>query len=375
MANGAVGEGVIVDLSPLDWIGAVARESRSIRCGAGALRGAVAAAARAGGLPFPVDPSSGAFCTVGGMCATNAAGARSVKYGATRAWVHALDCVFADGTRAVVRRGERSSGDVAGIARFLADVAPRLAEARFALARAGVRKESSGYALAAYADSADLVDLLVGSEGTLALIVGVELRLAPATANTASVVATFDEIDAAVRAATDCAALGASAVELLDRTFLDVVRAEGALTLPTSSEAALIIEVEGPSELLARRLMSSIADSCRSLGATHVHEAPDEASENALWMIRHAASPILNRLHPNLSSMQLVEDGAVPPAHFPAYLRGVREIFARHRLRCVIFGHAGCGHRCSAACGVRWRRNCSRRRRRRSIRSGSSIRE
>jgi len=344
MANGAIGEGVVVDLSRMDWVGPADRESRSLRCGPGALRDAVDAAARAAALTFPVDPSSGAFCTVGGMCATNAAGARSVKYGATRAWVRALDCVFADGSRTWVRRGMPVPDHVAGVARFLHEVAPRLAGARFALTHDGVRKEASGYALAVFADGGDLVDLLVGSEGTLALIVGVELALKRAQANTASVFAAFDDLVTASRVAVDCAALGASAVELLDRTFLDVVRGECALTLPPASEAALIIEVEGPSRSIARSLMSAIADTCRAEGAAQVDEAPDEASENALWSVRHAASPILNRLDPNLASMQLVEDGAVPPAHFPAYVRGVREIFARHRTRCVIFGHAGDAH-------------------------------
>jgi FAD/FMN-containing dehydrogenase len=344
MANGAIGEGVIVDLSRLDWIEPADREARSLRCGPGAVRDTVDLAARTASLTFPVDPSSGPFCTVGGMCATNAAGARSVKYGATRAWVRALDCVFADGSRAWVRRGAPAPRQVAGVARFLDEVAPRLAGARLALAHDGVRKESSGYALAAYADGGDLADVLVGSEGTLALIVGVELALAPVLAGTASVFATFGDLVAAARTAADCAALGASAVELLDRTFLDVVGGESSLSLPQASEAALIIEAEGASEVAARRLMSTIADACRAGGATHVVDAPDKASEDALWRVRHAASPILSRLDPNLASMQLVEDGAVRPEHFPAYVRGVREIFARHRLRCVIFGHAGDAH-------------------------------
>jgi FAD/FMN-containing dehydrogenase len=106
MAGGAIGPGVVVDLSRLDAIGAVDVEQRRVWAGPGALRGAVERAARAHGLRFPVDPSSGSYCSVGGMASTNAAGAHTLKYGATRAWVVALDCVFDDGTRAVVRRGE-----------------------------------------------------------------------------------------------------------------------------------------------------------------------------------------------------------------------------------------------------------------------------
>ncbi|NUP56463.1 MAG: FAD-binding oxidoreductase, partial [Gemmatimonadaceae bacterium] len=180
MAGGALGDGVIVDLRRL------------------AALGPVDAAARAVGLQFPVDPSSGAYCTVGGMASTNSAGAHTLRYGAMRPWVEALDCVFADGSRAEVRRGG-APPDVPALRRFLA-AAPALVDAeRAAPSRhAGVRKESSGYGLAAYSDSGDLIDLLVGSEGTLVLIVGLELRLTPAFAATASVLGAFASLDDAV---------------------------------------------------------------------------------------------------------------------------------------------------------------------------------
>ena len=106
MPGGAVGSGVVVDLSRMDTIGAPDRTTRRIVVGPGAIRNRVDAAARAVSLRFPVDPSSGAFCSVGGMVSTNAAGARTLLHGSTRRWVHALECVFADGARAVVRRGE-----------------------------------------------------------------------------------------------------------------------------------------------------------------------------------------------------------------------------------------------------------------------------
>ena len=93
MAGGAVGRDVIVDISRLHPIGEIDVTRRRVWVGAGALRGAVDAAARQHGLRFPVDPSSGAFCTLGGMAATNAAGARTLRYGATRAWVTGAECV------------------------------------------------------------------------------------------------------------------------------------------------------------------------------------------------------------------------------------------------------------------------------------------
>ncbi|MBC7789765.1 MAG: FAD-binding oxidoreductase, partial [Anaerolineae bacterium] len=97
MAGGAVGSGVIVDLSRLNEIGVVDKTARRVLVATGAIRGEINKLARERGLRFPVDPSSGDFCTIGGMVATNAAGARTLRYGATRRWVTALDCVFADG--------------------------------------------------------------------------------------------------------------------------------------------------------------------------------------------------------------------------------------------------------------------------------------
>ncbi len=344
MANGALGPGVALDLSRLDWIDAVDPLRATVRCGPGALRDAVDAAARAHGLRFAVDPSSGAFATMGGMAATNAAGARSVKLGATRAWVRGLDCVFADGSRAWVRRGEPRP-KVEPVRTFQHEVARDAIDRGAALARTGVRKESSGYALAEFSRSGDLVDVLVGSEGTLAVFVGLELALAPIPAARASLLASFPTLELAVQGAGRCTALGASAVELLDRTFLDVVRGEAsALSIPAATEAVLLIEAEGATPADADTLALRLADACRQAHAAHVVSAPDAESAARIWRIRHAASPILNQLDPHLASMQLIEDGAVPPERFPDYVRGVRAALDRHEIRGVIFGHAGDAH-------------------------------
>ena len=345
MAGGAIGDGVIVDLSRLTWMEPVHRDQRSVRCGPGVVRNQLDAAARAAGLRFPVDPSSGAFCTVGGMASTNAAGARTLRYGSTRPWVNALDCVFADGSRAWVRRGSPPP-DVAPVKRFLAG-APILvaAEHRSPSRHAGVRKESSGYGLAAWAESGDLVDLLVGSEGTLAIIVGLELRLAPLLPATASVLGAFASLEAAVDGAGRARAAGASACELLDRTFLDVARSGGApVPVPIEAEAVLLAEVEGrdAAECGAHARMLEVG--FRAAGATKVVLALDEATERSMWELRHAASPILSRLDPSLKSMQFIEDGCVPPENLAGYVRGVRAALDRQGIRGVIFGHAGDAH-------------------------------
>jgi FAD/FMN-containing dehydrogenase len=345
MAGGAIGDGVIVDLSRLRALEAVDTARRTIRCGPGALRDQVDAAARAAGLQFPVDPSSGAFCSVGGMASTNAAGARTLRYGAMRGWVEALDCVFADGSRAEVRRGA-APPDVAPVRRLLAVADELIAAERADPSRhPGVRKESSGYGLAAYAESGDLIDLLVGAEGTLALIVGLELRLAPLLPATASVLGAFASLDDAVAGAGRAVAAGASACELLDRTFLDVARQGGApVPVSEATEAVLLAEVEGASAAECEASAHLLEQSFRAAGATDVVLALDAATEQSMWELRHAASPILSRLDPSLKSMQFIEDGCVPPDRLGEYVLGVRAALARQGIRGVIFGHAGDAH-------------------------------
>jgi FAD/FMN-containing dehydrogenase len=345
MAGGAIGDGVIVDLSRLAALGEPDIARRTIRCGPGALRDAVDAAAREVGLRFPVDPSSGAYCTVGGMASTNSAGSHTLRYGAMRPWVEALDCVFADGSRAELRRGAPAP-DVEPVRRFVAGAEQLLRAERVEPSRhAGVRKESSGYGLAAFAESGELVDLLVGSEGTLALIVGLELRLAPVLPATASVLGAFDSLDDAVIGAGGARELGASACELLDRTFLDVARRGGA-AVPVGEhvEAVLLGEVEGADEGAVADLARRLEAHFRTAGATEVILALDVDAESVMWELRHAASPILSRLDPALKSMQFIEDGCVPPERLADYVRGVREALERQGIRGVIFGHAGDAH-------------------------------
>ena len=342
MAGGAIGDGVIVDLSRLDAMEAPDVASGTIRCGPGAVRDAVDRAARGVGLQFPVDPSSGAYCTVGGMASTNAAGAHTLRYGAMRAWVEAVDCVFADGTRGELRRGAAPL-PLPVVLRALDALAPVLvAERRTPTRHAGVRKDSSGYGLADWAASGDVVDLVVGSEGTLALIVGVELRLAPLLPHSASLLGAFATLEDAVIAADRARLAGAVACELLDRSFLDVARQGGTgVPAPDDAEAVLLGEVEASSRPEADAVAREIEAAFRDSGATTVRLALDPETEHAIWALRHAASPIISTIHPELRSMQLIEDGCVPPARLPEYVRGVRAAFERYRFRGVIFGHAG----------------------------------
>ncbi|MCC6927698.1 MAG: FAD-binding oxidoreductase [Gemmatimonadaceae bacterium] len=429
MGGGAVGDGVIVDCSRLLARQPVDVVRRTVWVGSGVLRRDVEHDANGAALRFPVDPSSGTFATIGGMASTNAAGPRTLAFGAMRRWVEAAECVFADGSRATIRRGAPLPVGVPALDRWSA-AKDELRAAAAALPEARVRKESSGYGVRDFAASGELLDLLVGSEGTLALFTALELRLTAVPAATATVLAAFPSLEQSVVGAALAREHGATACELLDRTFLDIARRAQALPVPDDTEAVLLIELEEgmapaqsrestrppiqhsptfpakagthlpvhrapapaqsresthpPSEhsptvpakagthtsehpalsatsgaknrrhtpvgpdadagVAVADRARSLAAACEANGASGVLVGLDAESEEALWALRHAASPILSRLDPNLKSMQVVEDGCVPPERLGDYVRGVRNALAESRLRGVIFGHAGDAH-------------------------------
>lgn len=340
MANGAIGSGVIVDLSRMNWIGSVDLHNHSIKVGPGALRGDVNRTALESGFRFPVDPSSGDYCTVGGMVSTNAAGAHTLRFGATRDWVIALDCVFEDGSRANISRLGPVPKEIPALDRFLSDVEPKMIESD-SLLHPGVAKDSSGYGAASYAHTKKLVDLLVGSEGTLAIIVGIELGLAPTARTTSSVFAAFPSLDDAVAGAVKARSAGAVACELLEKTFLDIASSPW---IPHGTEAVLLAEVEGGNEKETGTVAKNLAQAFTDSHASMTRVAVGAAEQHEIWELRHAASPILGRLDPSLKSMQFIEDGAVPSRNLAAYVRGVRQALEMRGIRGVIFGHAGDAH-------------------------------
>jgi FAD/FMN-containing dehydrogenase len=346
MSGGAIGEGIVLDCSRLRRVDEPNVESRSLGADVGILRGEIDRRARGVGLRFPIDPSSGEFCTIGGMVATNAAGPHSLRHGSVRPWILALDCVFGDGSTGTVRRGNPLPTDIGAVGRFFAAVQPELLDQPVgARSHAGVLKDSSGYAIGAYAQSQELVDLLVGSEGTLAVFTRVEVALTPLPGASASILVAFRDLARAVEAAVAAREQGAAACELLDRTFLTIAARAGR-PLPVSArvEAALLVEVESHDATDAMSQVEDLRNLFRALDADDAIVAAGAGHEAELWSFRHAASPAIARMDPALRSMQFIEDAAVPPDRLAEYVRGVREILERNDTVGVIFGHAGDAH-------------------------------
>lgn len=333
MPGGNVGRGVIVDLSQgFDWM-VPDWPKRTVWVGASVTWAQINDAARPFGLRLPPDPSSGLFATSGGMVATNAAGPHSVRWGSVRNWIGAIDIMEAAGTTRRVARG------VHGTAPWKLETSVReLVHERFPR----TRKSSSGYALDRYAETADELDLLVGSEGTLALVTAVEWRLDPTPPDVGGAVLGFGSLEALVESVPYLVALNPSAVELLDGTFLELIRAAGA-DLPAGLAGLLLVEFERGTSAAAR---GAVGDAVRGLksSTSYVETAVDRAGLEKLWEVRRLASPALARRADTQRSLQVIEDGCVPLEQLGTYIRGIRAAADRQDITIAIFGHAGDGH-------------------------------
>lgn len=356
MPGGNVGSGVVVDLGAFDRPARVAL-TQTANVGAAVTWEMVDRIGSHFGFRLPPDPSSGAFCTVGGMVATNAAGARSLRYGAVRPWVRGVEIVTADGEcgwlgRSHAARHHRKS---TGAARR--QLVERLqVEDRFEAVRPAITalaqeirqrfpmttKNSAGYALDRYLASGDLVDLIVGSEGTLGFVTRVELQLDRTPPSAGTLLVTIPHLCELSDMVTALRELDTSAIELLDRTFLELVADRSPIPIGDAA-AALIVEFEGSAERVVRDQLRA----AERLVAPHALQARagiTRLEREMLWSLRHGASPALAALPSAHRSLQIVEDGCVPVSALSRYVEGVREAAAAAGVDVVAFGHAGDGH-------------------------------
>lgn len=347
MAGGNVGDGVVVDLTGMERRLEVRPGGYAVTS-TGITLAELNSVAGRHGLRLPPDPSSARWVTLGGMVSTNAAGARSVRYGSTRRWVEGLLLITAEGEELRLQRGKPSHGTAGGaLERFHADVAPRISSAAPVISRRfpRTRKNASGYALDAYLDSGDVLDLIIGSEGTLGIITEIEWRLdavPPFRTGLRVQLASLDRLRDVVGALNECAP---SAVELLDRSFLDLVGVESLIGagLHNLPEAILLVELERSSSESLREALSRAVAAAEPY-AVLVETASSPAEAEQLWAIRHAASPILAGLPEDRRSLQVIEDACVPLERMGEYITTVRRLSAERGVPAVMFGHAGDGH-------------------------------
>lgn len=298
-AGGSVPEqgGLALSLERMAKIMKLDPANRSMVVQPGVVNQAVQDAARGAGFFWPPDPSSAAYCSVGGNLATCAAGPHAVKYGVTRDHVLGLSAVT--GAGALISTGAYTTKNVVGY---------------------------------------DLTRLLIGSEGTLAIITQATLKLTPLPAASAGIIAHFDQLEACAQAIARVMAQPhiPSALEFLDRGALNLIRAHYPGLVPETTQAMLMIEVDGDAE----QLRSAQGAILNVLQDAHLIAAHAVADITALWAARKALSPLLRDIAPR----KINEDVAVPVSHIPALLSGVQACARRHRVANVNFGHAGNGN-------------------------------
>jgi len=311
------------------------------------------------GLWFPVDVSTSAQATLGGMAGNNSCGSRSIAYGNMVHNVRGIDAWLADGRNV-------SFGPVAGlgaaetaIARFVADLAASC-RAELASQWPRVMRRVAGYNLdifdpqseRPYTDdgSVNLAHLLVGSEGTLALTRSLTLQLAPLPAKKVLGVVNFPTFHAAMDAAQHLVTLGPTAVELVDRTMIELARANPAFrptieaALIGAPAAILLVEFAGEERSALLRRLKDLAAMVGDLGLPGaVVEMPDEAPQKALWEVRKAGLNIMMSLKGDGKPVSFIEDCAVPLVHLAEYTDALTEVFARHGTRGTWYAHASVG--------------------------------
>ena len=252
------------------------------------------------GFFWPPDPTSAAVCTIGGNLAYNSAGPRAVKYGTPRENTLGLEAVTGTGTR--IRTGVRTSKGVVGY---------------------------------------DLTRLLIGSEGTLAIITEATLKLSPLPETKRTLRAVYSSISAAAAAVAAIMAqpITPCALEFMDAAAIDLVRDFADLTLPEQAQALLMIEADGPAGCIDQTV-EAVRRAASVDGLIEIHSAADAAEVQRLWTARKALSPALRKAAPK----KINEDVVVPVSRMPQFIDSLEALAAEHSVRIVNFGHAGNGN-------------------------------
>jgi FAD/FMN-containing dehydrogenase/Fe-S oxidoreductase len=366
LAGQALGPGIILDFSTfMHRVLAVDPEQRIARVEPGAIHTAVQRAAAPHGLRLGPDPSSGDFCTIGGNIGTNAAGAHTLRHGTTKDHVLAMTVVLHDGS--VVRLGEGAApagGVAAGSSTWPAleldlTAALRAGAPAFLPERTRANKNSCGYDLWGAWNAGDPVSsigprfdpirLLVGSEGTLGVVTEATMRLVPKPRTAAVALVYFPSWTDASEAVLEARRLGASAVEAMDHTFLAFVRdyrADLRDLVPEKFVAGILVEFEGETDEEARTGLAALEEwvAPRAGKVLDFRAARTAEERSSLWSVRRAALPLVYRASPVEKPMNFIDDTAVPAEKLGEYIEGLRAMFANHRTRYVIFGHAGNGN-------------------------------
>jgi len=251
-------------------------------------------------LFYPPDPGSANVATLGGAVAMNAGGMRGVKYGVTRDYVLGLETVL-------------PSGEVMGTGTITA-------------------KDVTGY---------DLTRLICGSEGTLAVVTKVIVRLLPKPKTKRTLQAVYNSLDDAGNTVARIIEAGIlpATLELMDQTIIKALEDFAHLGLPLDAAAVLLIDVDGEPETVEKQA-SLVAEFCKGQGARDVRVSQSEKENEQLWIARRAAFGAIARVRPTC----IIEDATVPVSLLASAIKKILEVGERNRVQIAVLAHAGDGN-------------------------------
>lgn len=294
--------GIVLSLEKMNRILELDRENLMVTVEPGVITGELHRFVETEGLFYPPDPASLDSCTIGGNIAECAGGPRAVKYGVTRHYVCGLEAVLPSGE--IITCGGK------------------------------LVKNVTGY---------DLLQLLIGSEGTLAVVTKIILRLLPLPRVQVDLLAPFDDFQAAANTVSDIIAnrILPTTIEFMERDSILAVERLSQKEVPYHDAAAhLLIQLDGNTPEAVEADYELVAELCLKHGARDVLVAKDRRTRDRLWEARRLIIEALKHESP----VNHMEDVVVPRAEIPALLKGIKEIAARHNVRIVCFGHAGDGN-------------------------------
>ena len=291
---------LVLSLERMDRILRVDPANRLMVVEPGVTNQAVQDAAAVHGFFWPPDPTSAAVCTVGGNLAYNSAGPRAVKYGTPRENTLGLRAVTGSG--ASIRTGVQTTKGVVGY---------------------------------------DLTRLLIGSEGTLALITEATLKLTPLQPARRTMRAVYRDMTSAAAAVSRIMAQPVipCALEFIDGQAIEMVRRYSTSPLPQQAGAMLMIEVDGTEDWIDAAA-NAVSDAARGEDLVELSTASSTEEVQALWATRKALSPTLR----NIAPKKINEDVVVPVSHMPELIDGLQRLSQQHNIPIVNFGHAGNGN-------------------------------
>ncbi len=293
-----VDNAIVLSLERMDRILEIDTDNLFVMVEPGVINGRLQKELSIKGFFYPPDPASMDFCTIGGNVAVNAGGPRAIKYGVTGDYVQYLEAVLPDGR--VIEAGVRTKKGVVGY---------------------------------------DLKSLLVGSEGTLAIITKIGLRILPEPETVITLLAFYSSL----RKATETVPRIISqkviprTLEFMDRRTIEAIESYNPSGLK-DAEAVLLIELDGPVKTVQRET-ERVVDICNKMGAS-VEVADDSISQQRIWATRRAISPALYHISPT----KINEDIVVPVTGIPDIIEFLEQLSERHQIPIASFGHAGDGN-------------------------------